>query len=88
MPGTGTCPRVWHEYLLRRDGRLLKLLRGLFRRDRPAPPVRPRSLQQEEEDYEIAESERAAWAESRRFRENLIKKIGHSRLPFLDDPFD
>ena len=48
----------------------------------------PRSLQQEEEEYEIAESERAAQVASRRFRENLIRKVGHSLFPFLDDPFD
>ena len=67
---------------------MLKLLRAVFRRNRPSPPVGPRSLQQEEEEYEIAESERAARADSRRYRENLIKKFGHSRFPFLDDPFD
>ena len=67
---------------------VLSLLRGVFRRNRPMPPVGPRSLQQEEEEYEIAENERAARARSGRFRENLIKKVGHSRLPFLDDPFE
>ena len=57
-----------------------------FRRPRPAPSRR--SLAQEEEEYEIAEASCAARADRRRFGENLIKKFGHSRFPFLDDPFD
>ena len=29
------------------------------------------------------------WQEERgRYRENLIKKVGHENLPFLDDPYN
>jgi hypothetical protein len=65
-------------------GVLSRLIRS--RRRRAEPP--PRSLSEEEEEYEIAEMERAARADRRRFGENLIKKFGHSRWPFNEDPFD
>ncbi len=62
---------------------MLGRLRHLFRREPAVPQVGPQG-----EEYEALEMERR-WQEERdRYGENLIKKVGHKNLPFLDDPYN
>jgi len=62
---------------------MLALLRRLLRRDRIQPQAGPQG-----EEYEALQMERQ-WQEQRgRFAENVIKKVGHKNLPFLDDPYN
>jgi hypothetical protein len=62
-------------------------MRTLFRRLLRRAPVAPRVGLQGEE-YEALLMERR-WQEERgRFAENVIKKVGHKNLPFLDDPYN
>jgi hypothetical protein len=58
------------------------LLRRLTRRQRLQPHPGPQG-----EEYEALQMERRHQAEQERFAENVIKKVGHKNLPFLDDPF-
>ena len=58
-------------------------LRRLFHRERVAPHAGPQG-----EDYEALKMERRARDEREDFAENVIKKVGHKNLPFLDDPFN
>jgi hypothetical protein len=39
------------------------------------------------EEYDALQMERQWQDERGRFAENVIKKVGHKNLPFLDDPF-
>jgi hypothetical protein len=62
---------------------MLGLLRRAFRRKRVAPHAGPQG-----EEYEAGQME-ARWQEQRgRFAQNVIKKVGHKNLPFLDDPYN
>ena len=58
-------------------------LRRLLHRRRIAPHVRPQG-----EEYEALQMEQRSQDERERFAENVIKKVGHKNLPFLDDPYD
>ena len=62
---------------------MLRSLRRLFHRPRIAPHPGPQG-----EDYEALRMERRSQADRERFAENVIKKVGHKNLPFLDDPYD
>jgi hypothetical protein len=57
-------------------------LRRVLRRQQIEPHVGP---QGEEHEAQLMEQR---WQEERgRFAENVIKKAGHTSLPFLDDPY-
>jgi hypothetical protein len=63
---------------------VLDILRRAFRRERvSAPHPGPQG-----EEYDALQMEREWQDERGRFAENVIKKVGHKNLPFLDDPFD
>lgn len=62
---------------------MLLRLRRLFHRKRVAPHVGPQG-----EEYDALQMERRAQDERERFAENVIKKVGHENLPFLDDPYN
>jgi hypothetical protein len=62
---------------------MLGLLRRALRRERVASQPGP-----DGEEYEALQMERR-WQERRgRFAQNVIKKVGHKNLPFLDDPYN
>jgi hypothetical protein len=62
---------------------MLGRLRRALRRERVASHPGP-----EGEEYEALAMERR-WQEQREsFAENVIKKVGHKNLPFLDDPYN
>jgi hypothetical protein len=42
----------------------------------------------QDEEYEALQMERRREAQRGRFAENVIKKVGHKNLPFLDDPYN
>ena len=67
---------------------MIKLLHRLSRRKKHERQPLPRSLQAEEEEYEVANAQREAREERERFAENMMRKAAHSHFPFLDDPFD
>jgi hypothetical protein len=58
-------------------------MRRLLRRERIAPHAGPQG-----EDYEALQMEQRFDAGRERFAENVIKKVGHKNLPFLDDPYN
>jgi hypothetical protein len=59
---------------------------ALFNRMLRRKPVVPRVGPQGEEHEALLMEQR--WRDERvRFAENVIKKVGHKNLPFLDDPF-
>ena len=62
---------------------MFRLIRRVLRKEQVTPHV---GLQGEE--YDALQMERR-WQEERgRFAENVIKKVGHKNLPFLDDPYN
>ncbi len=62
---------------------MLDLFRRLLHRERIEPHAGPQG-----EEYKALQMERR-WQEQRgRFAENIIKKVGHKNLPFLDDPYN
>lgn len=63
--------------------RLVKLFDRLLRRRRPEPQPGPQG-----EEYEALKMSRRADDQREAFAENVIKKVGHKNLPFLDDPFE
>ena len=40
------------------------------------------------EEYEALQMDRRWQEQRRRFAQNVIKKVGHKNLPFLDDPYN
>jgi hypothetical protein len=59
------------------------LLRQALRRERVASHPGPQG-----EAYEAQQME-LRWQEQHgRFAQNIIKKVGHKNLPFLDDPYN
>ena len=61
----------------------MKLLDRLLHRKRPEPQPGPQG-----EEYEALKMSRRAADERADFAENMIRKVGHEKHPFLDDPFD
>ncbi len=61
----------------------MKRLDRLWRHRQEPPPAHP-----EGEEHEIEKAEREAQKERDRFAESLLEKAGHSRYPFLKDPFE
>ena len=57
-------------------------LRPRFHRTRPQPHPGPQG-----EEYEALKMARRHAEERDTFAENLLEKVGHKNLPFLDDPF-
>jgi hypothetical protein len=63
---------------------LHRLLRG-----RKGPAIDPHpTLEQEEEEAEIARNQREARRDADKFAESLIEKAGHKDYPYLKDPFE
>jgi hypothetical protein len=61
----------------------MRLLDRLLHRRRPEAQPGPQG-----EEYEALQMARRAAVERGAFAENMIKKIGHKNLPFLDDPYE
>jgi hypothetical protein len=61
----------------------MKLLDWLLHRTRPEPKW---GLQGEE--YEALKMSRRAADDREAFAENMIRKVGHEKHPFLDDPYE
>jgi hypothetical protein len=61
----------------------MRLFDRLLRRKRPEPRPGPQG-----EEYEAMQMARRAAEEREAFAENMIKKVGHKNLPFLDDPYE
>ncbi len=58
------------------------LLDRLLRRPKVEPHVGPQG-----EEYEILKMQQQQADQGAAFAENMIKKVAHRSLPFLDDPF-
>jgi hypothetical protein len=61
----------------------MRLIRRLLHRRRQEPQPGPQG-----EEYEALQMARRAEAKREAYAENVIRKVGHKHLPFLDDPFD
>ena len=61
----------------------MKLIDRLLRRRKEAPHIGPQG-----EEYEILKAQQARAEQGEAFAENMIRKVGHRSLPFLDDPYE
>ncbi len=62
---------------------MLGLLRRALRREPVVSHPGPQG-----EEYEALQMDQRWQEQRRRFAQNVIKKVGHKNLPFLDDPYN
>jgi hypothetical protein len=61
---------------------MLSLFSRLLRRKAVEPHIGPQG-----EEYDALQMQRRHEKERGEFAENVIKKVGHEDIPFLDDPY-